>query len=189
MGQSSSIQLSWPSPKSSSQRSCRRESADWNDWILKLSSPRWRSWSMQVFVCWLDDWACLKSCADWNGWHGLHRSEYFRCLLSNPVASPYALPTAFSSATTCLWAFVFAGSGVQVRSGCWGSIGSSLGFSDGGALSTLSMSRSWIDRLSMAIEVHLLKSNHDGSGWSQRAGGRIPLGKSPSFITIGWYCW
>ena len=50
------------------------------------------------------------------------------------------------------WAFVLVESGVQVRSGCWGSICSSLGVSSGGgAPSTLTMSRSLIDSLLLAI--------------------------------------
>jgi hypothetical protein len=36
----------------------------------------------------------------------------------------------------------------------------------------------------MAIQVHQLYSNHGGSGYSKPAGGRIPLGNSPSFIDI-----
>jgi len=99
-------------------------------------------------------------------------------------------PPAFCTPTTCLWAFVFVASGVQVRSGCWGSIGSSLRVSSGGgAPSTLSMSRSLIDSFLMAIQVYLLYSNHDGTGWGRPVGGRILLGNSSSFIDIGWYCW
>jgi len=41
----------------------------------------------------------------------------------------------------------------------------------------------------MAIQVHRLKSNHDGSGRSQPAGGNMPSGNIPLFIDIGWYCW
>ena len=37
----------------------------------------------------------------------------------------------------------------------------------------------------MAIQVERLKSNHDGSGRSQPAGGKILSGNSPSFIDIG----
>jgi hypothetical protein len=59
--------------------------------------------------------------------------------------------------TFSLWAFVLVGSGVQVRSGYWGSIGSSLGVSSGGgAPITLSTSRSLIDSFSMVTQVHLL---------------------------------
>jgi len=54
-----------PSPKSSLEKSFRRASADWNDSVLMLSSPRLRCWSIHVFVCWLNDWAWWKSCADW----------------------------------------------------------------------------------------------------------------------------
>jgi len=115
----SSIQLSLPSLISSLERSFGRASADWNDSMLKLSSPRLRCWSIQVFVCWLNDRACWKSCADWKGCHGFHCSEYVRCLLYNLVALPYAVPPALSTPTTCLWALVFVGSGVQGRSGFW----------------------------------------------------------------------
>ena len=63
-------------------------------------------------------------------------------MLYNPVALPYAFPPAFSTPTTCLCALVFVGSGVQVRSGFWGSIvSSSRVCSGGGALGTLSMGR------------------------------------------------
>jgi len=41
----------------------------------------------------------------------------------------------------------------------------------------------------MAIEVHLLKSNYDGSGRLQPAGGNILSGSSHGFINIGWYLW
>jgi len=188
--ESSFIQQSSPRPKWSPERSICRASADWNDSILKLSSPPLGCWSIQVFVCWINDWACWKWCAGWNGCHEFHCSEYLRCLLYNPVALPYALPTAFSTPTTSLWAFVLVGSEVQVRSGCWGSIGSSLGVSSGGgAPGTSSIGRSLIDSLLMAIQVHLLSWNHNGSGWFQPAGGWIPLDNSPSFINIGWYCW
>jgi len=174
-----------------SERSFRRASADWNDSILKFSSPRRRCWSIHVIVYWLNDWACWKSCAEWKQCYGFHCSEYLRCLLYNSVALPYALPPAFSTPTTCLWALVFVRSGVQVRSGFWGSIGSLSGVSSGGgAPGTLSMGR-WISWLSssMAIQVHRLKSNHDGLVWSHPAGGKIPSANSPSFINIGWYCW
>jgi len=113
----SSIQLSLPSPESSLERSFHRASADWNDSMLKLSSRRLWCWSIHVFVCWPNDWAWWKSCADWKGCHGFHFSEYLRCLLYNPVALPYAFPTAFSTPSTCLWALVFVKSVVQVRSG------------------------------------------------------------------------
>jgi len=123
-----------------------RASADWNDLILMLSSPRLRCWSMHIFVCWLNDWACWKSCADWKGYHGFHCSEYLRCLLYNPVALPYAFPPVFSTATSCLWAFVVIGSGVQVRSGFWESKVSSSGVSSGGsAPGALSVVRSLVD--------------------------------------------
>jgi hypothetical protein len=114
-----------------------------------------------------------------------------QCLLYNPVVLPYAFPTAFSTPTTYLWALTFVGSGVLVRSGFWGSIVSSSGVSSGGgAPGTLSMGRwmSWLSS-SMAFQVHRLKSNHDGLGGSQSAGGKIPSGNSPSFFDIGWYCW
>jgi len=144
MGKWSSIQLSLLSPKSSLERSLRTASADWNHSMLKFSSLHLRCWSIHVFVHRLNDWACWKSCAVWKGWHGFHRSEYLRCLLYNPVALLYDFPPTFSTPTTCLWALVVVGSGVQVRSGFWGSIVSSSGVSSGGgALGTLSMGR-WI---------------------------------------------
>jgi len=147
----SSIKLLTPRPKLSSESSVRMASADWKDSILKWSSPRLKCWSIQVFVCCLNDWACWMSCGDRNRCRGFHCSQYFRCLLNNPVALPYALPPAFSTLTTYLLAFVFVGSGIQVRSGCWGSIASSLGVSSGGgAPGTLSMSRSLIHSLSIS---------------------------------------
>jgi len=88
----SSIQLLLLSPELSLEWSFRRASADCNDSMLKLSSPRRRCWSIHIFVCWLNDWACWKWCADWKGCHGFHCSEYLRCLLYNPVALPYAFP-------------------------------------------------------------------------------------------------
>jgi len=81
--------------------------------------------------------------------------------------------------------------GVQVRSGFWGSaVSSSRASSGDGAPGTLCMGR-WISWLcsSIAIQVHRLKSHHDGSGRSQPAGGQIPSGNSRSFMDIGWYCW
>jgi len=184
------MHLSWPSSKSSSERSVGKASADRKDVILKLSCPHLRSWSIHVFICQLNDWACWKLCVNRTRCHGLHCSERFRCLLYNPVALPYVFPPAFSAPTTCLWAFAFVGSVVQVRPGCWESIDFSWGASSsGGAPRRLSMSRSLIDSLSMATQMHWLQSNHDDSGWSQLAGGRIPLGNSPSFISIKRYCW
>jgi len=141
-----SIQLSSRSPKSSWQRNFGMASADWTDLILKLSSPHLGCWSIQLFVCWLNDWACWMSCADWNGFHEFHCSEYLRCVLYNPVTVPSAVPPALSTPTTCLRAFVFVRSGVHVRLGFWGSIVSSFGVSlGGGAPGTLSMVRSWVD--------------------------------------------
>jgi hypothetical protein len=103
---------------------------------------------------------------------------------------PIHSPPSLSTPTTCQSAFVLVGSGVQVRSGCWGSIGSVFGVSlGGGALGTLCMSRSLIYSLLMAIQVHLLESTHDGSGRSKPANGRILSGNSSSFINIGSYCW
>jgi len=169
----SSIQLSLLSPKSSLERSLRRASADWNDLMLKLSSPCIKCWHINIFVCWQNDWTFWKSCAYWIGCDGFLCSEYMRSLLYNPVVLPYALHPAFSTPTTCLWALVFVGSGVHVRSDFWGSIVSSFGVSSGGsAPGTLSMGR-WIGWLSwsMAIQVHWPKSNHNGSGWLQPAGG------------------
>ena len=49
--ESSSIRLSLPTPKWSSERSFLRASADWNDSILKLSSPRLRCWYIHNFFC------------------------------------------------------------------------------------------------------------------------------------------
>jgi len=142
----SSIELSSPSPKRSSERSFRRATADWNDMILKLSSPRHRCRSVLDCVCWRNDWASWKSCADWNECHGFHCSEYLQCLMYNPVALPYAFPPTCSTPTTCLWTLVFVGSGVHVRSGFWGSIVSSSGESSGGgAPGTLCMVRSLVD--------------------------------------------
>jgi len=92
-----------------------RSSANCNDCIVKLSSPRLRCWSIQVIVCWLNDWASWMSSADRNGCHGFHCSEYLQCLVYNLVALPYAFPPAFSTATSCLWPFVLVGSGGQVR--------------------------------------------------------------------------
>ena len=47
----------------------------------------------------------------------------------------------------------------------------------------------WVDYLLtsslMTIQVHQLKSNHDGLGQSPSAGGTIPSANSPSFIGIG----
>jgi len=187
----SSMHLSLRRPKLSLERSFRRTSADWNDLLLNLSSPCIRCWSIHVFVCWLNDWACWKSCTDWKRCHEFHYSEYLQCLLYNPVALPYAFPPAFSTRTSTLWTLVFVGSRVQVRSGFCGSIVSSSGVSScGDAPGTLSMGR-WVSWLSsiMPIQVHRLKSNGDGTGQSQPAGGKIPPGNSPFFIDIGWYCW
>jgi len=165
-------------------------SADCKDSISKLSSPRLRCWSIHVSFGSINDSVYWTSCLDRHGFHGFHCSEYFRCLLYNPVALPNTFPPSFSTPTTCLWGFVFVGSGVQVKSGCWGSIGASLVVSsDGGAPGTFCISRSFIDGVLMAIRVHLLSSIYDGSGWRKPAGGRIPLGNSPSFIDIGGYCW
>jgi len=186
-----SIQRLLPSAKSSIERSFCRASTYSNDSILKLSRPHLRCWSIHVFVCWLNDWTCWMSCADWKGCHGFRCSEYLQCLLYNPVALPYAFPPAFSTPTTCLWALVFVGSGVRVRSGFWGSIVSLSGvFSGGGAWVTLPMGR-WIRWLSssMAIQVHRQKLNNDVSGRSQPTGGKLPSGNMPSFIDSGWYCW
>jgi len=168
-----SIQLSSPSMKSSLERSFGRGSADWHDSRFKLSSQRRRCWSIHIFVSQLNDWACWMSCADRNGCHGFHCSEYLRCLLYNPVALPYSFPPVFSTPTTCMWALVFVGSEVQVRSGFWGSIVSLSGVSSGAWAPVKLSMRRWISWLSssMAIQVHRLKSNHDGSGRSQPPGG------------------
>jgi len=156
--ESCSILLSSPSPKLSSERSFCRVSADWNDSILKLPSPHLQCWSIQVFVCGLNYWACWKLCADRNGCHGFHCSEYFQCMLYNPVALPYAFPSTFSTPATRLCALVLVRSSVQLGSGSGGTIASSLGVSSGcgGAPSMVSVSRSLIGSLSMAIQVPLL---------------------------------
>jgi hypothetical protein len=62
--------------------------------------------------------------------------------------------------------------------------------SGGGATSRLRMGR-WISWLSssVAIQVQRVKSNHDGPGWFQPAGGNGPLVNSPSFLVMGWDCW
>jgi len=186
----SSIQLSPPSPKLFPESGVRRASVDWNDSISKLSSPRHSCWSIHVTVCWLNDWSCWKSFAYWNRCHGFHCSEYLWCLLYNLVALPYAVPPAFSTPTTCLWALVCVGTGVHVRSGIWGRIVSSSGVpSGGGAPGTLPIGRVLVTKSSMAIQVHRLKSNHDGSGRSHPARGKVQSCNSPAFINIGWYCW
>jgi len=132
IGEWSWIQQSLLSLKSSSEMSFCVASADWNDSIWKFSSPAQRCWLIHIFDCWLNDWACWKLCADWNGCHGFHCSEYYWCLLYNPVALPYAFPAAFSTPTTSLWTLVSIGSGVLVRSGFWWSIVSLSGVSSGG---------------------------------------------------------
>jgi len=142
------MQISSPSPELSWERDFLSASANWNDSVLKLSSPCLRCWSLHVFFCWLDDWPTWKSCADWNGCHGFQYSEYLQCSLYNPVALPYAFPPAMSTPTTCIRAFIFVRSGVHVRSGFWGSIVSLSGVSSGGgAPGTLSMVRSLVDKL------------------------------------------
>jgi len=130
----SSLQPSSPSTISSSERSFWRDSPNWNDSILKLSSPHRRCWCIHVSVCWLNDWACWKSCADQKGCYGIHCSEYLRCLLFNPVALPYALPPLWSTPTCCQWAFILVGSWVHVRSGFWGSSVWSTGACSGGGV-------------------------------------------------------
>jgi len=131
IGEWSSIKISAPSPKSLCVRCFHRASAHWDDSIVKWSSPCLTCWSIHIVVCWLNDLACLKPYDEWNGCHGFHWSEYLRCLLYNQVALPYAYPPALSTPTTCLWALVFIGSGVHVRSRFWGSIVSSSGVSSG----------------------------------------------------------
>jgi len=142
----SSIQQSSPRPKYSLESSFARSSAIWNDSMLKLSSPCLRCWSTYSIVRWLDYLACWKSHADQNGCHGFHCSEYLRCLLYDPVALRYAFPRTYSTPTACLWAFVLVGSGVNVRSGFWGSIFSLWGVSSGGgAPGILSLGRWLVD--------------------------------------------
>jgi len=50
----------------------------------------------------------------------------------------------------------------------------------------------WVDHYltssSMAIQMHRLRSNHDGSGQSEPAGGKFPSGIFPSSIDIEWNC-
>jgi len=110
--ESSSILLLLPSPKSSSERSFNRASADWNDLILKLSSPNLRGWSMHGYIGWLNDRASWMLCADRNGCHGFHCSELIWCLLYNPVALLYDVPPGLSTPTTSLCATVSVVSGV-----------------------------------------------------------------------------
>ena len=142
----SSIQLSSLSLNLSWERSFCRASAHWKDLILKLSSPRLRCWSIQVFICWLNDWACSMLWSDWNRCHEFHSSKYLRCLLYNPVALPYAFRPAWSTPTTCLWAYIVVGSGVHVRSGFLGLIVSSSVVSSGDcSRCTLSKVRLFID--------------------------------------------
>ena len=72
------------------------------DSILIFSSPCLQCWSIHISMCWLNDWADWKSCAEWNGCHGFHCSEYLQCLLYNPVALPYAFPPTLFTPTICL---------------------------------------------------------------------------------------
>jgi len=95
------IELSSPSPKSSSARSFHTSSADWIHLTLKCSSPLLGCRSIHLFVLLLNDSRCWKLCADWNGCHGFHWSEFLQCLVYNPVALPYTFPSAFSTPTTC----------------------------------------------------------------------------------------
>ena len=146
IGAWSSIELSSPSPKLNSERRFCTISADWKNSILKMSSPCLRCWSIHVVTCWLNDWACWKSYTDWNGWHGFHCSEYLWCLLYNPVALLYTLPPTLSTPTTCLWALVCVGSGVNLKSGFWRPIVSSSGVSlGGGTLGILFMGKLLVD--------------------------------------------
>jgi len=98
----SSIQLSSPILKLSSERSFRSATADCNHMILKLSSPHARSKSIYVFVHWLNDRTCWMSCADRNGCYWFHCSECLQWLLYNPVALVHAFPPVLSTPTTNL---------------------------------------------------------------------------------------
>jgi len=135
------------SPQCSSERSMHRASADW-DSILKVSSAHLRYWYMHVFICWLNNWTCVMSCADRNGCHEFHCSEYLWCLLYNPVALPYAFPPFIFHSNYLPMSLSLVGSRVHVRSGFWGYIGSSSGGSSGcGTPGTLSISRSLVKKL------------------------------------------
>jgi len=140
--------------------------AKWLSQLKVVCWPRWMPW-IQLF--WVLARLVVRSC----------------CL---PICFP---PCIFHSNYMRMSPHL-VGSGVHVRSGFWGSIGSWSGVSSGGggAWGTLSMGR-WISWLSasMAIQVHRLKSNRDGWVRAQPAGGSIPSGNRPSFIDIGWYCW
>ena len=92
MCERTSFHLWFPSPWSNWGSTFFRASADRNDSMLKLSSPRLRCWTKQVFVYWLYDSACWKSCADLKGCHEFHYSEKWQRSLYNPVALPYACP-------------------------------------------------------------------------------------------------
>jgi len=110
----SSIQPLSPSPKSSLEQSICRVSADWCYSILRLSNPPLRCWPINIFIDRLHDWAGWMSCADYNGSHGCHCSEFLGCVLCNPIAWTYAFPHEFSTLTTSLWALVIVGSVVEV---------------------------------------------------------------------------
>jgi len=128
---------------------------EWFDFVVFQSTPE-----MLIYPCFglLAKWLSLLKvmCGPkWMPWIPLFWVLAMLVVQSSCFA--ICFPPAFSTPTTCLWAFVFVGSGVQVRSGCWGSIGSTLGVcSGGGAPGTLPMSSSLNDSLSTAIQVHLL---------------------------------
>jgi len=102
-----SIEIILRSPKSCSEGSSTRPSADWNVLTLKLISLNLRCRASHACVGRLNVRACWKLYADWDGCPGFHCSEYLGCLLYNPVALLYAFPTALSTPTSCLLAFVF----------------------------------------------------------------------------------
>jgi hypothetical protein len=151
--ESSSIQQSSPSLKSSSERTfCRLTRFDF---LVVQSKPELLIypgfWLLARRLSWLKVVCGPKSMPL------IPLFWVLRCFLYNPVALSSSCPRTFATPTTCLWAFVLLGSRVQVRSGCWGSICFSLGVSWGtGAPGTLSMSWSLIDSFSMAVQVHLL---------------------------------
>jgi hypothetical protein len=148
----------------SSEELCRA-SADWNDSMLKLASPCFRCWSIYVFVYWLNNCNRWQLCVEWNGCDGFHYSEYLRCWSYNPVGLLYAFLLALSALPTCLWALVFVGSGVQGRSGFWGSIVSSSGVSSGWWWCTSSMVYGWMNLLTKLIDGHSGAPTEVEPGW------------------------
>jgi len=97
-----SIPSSSPSPKLTSERNICRVSGNWNVWIMKLTSPWLKNWSLNVFVCGLIDRVCWNSCAERPGCHGFCCFQYVQILWYNPVTLWFGFPPAFSTATTHL---------------------------------------------------------------------------------------